>query len=112
MARRSQSCRHRFVARHREGRTGGDIQLKNTGHHPNGFGMVSILSERELEGSRLSDEEAAAKAVLVLNNPIAAAVLANQKDRVLRTDWFLSVQALGFHLADDGAHIGCSQTKR
>ena len=111
MARRAQSCRHRFVAL-RRGRTGGDIQLKNTGHHPNGFGMVSILSERELKGCCLSDEEAAAKAVLVLNNPIAAAVLANQKDRVLRTDWFLSVQALGFHLADDGAHIGCSQTKR
>ena len=106
MARRAQSRRHRFVAL-RRGRTGGDIQLKNTGHHPNGFGTISILSERELKGCGLSDEEAAAK-----DDPIAAAVLANQKDRVLRADWFLSVQALGFHLADDGAHIGCSQTKR
>src|SRR6516165_5170095 len=111
MARQAQSCRHRFVAP-RRARTGSDIQLKNTGHQPNGFGMVSILSERELKGCRLSDEEAAAKAVLVLDDPIAAAVLANKKDRVLRTDCFLRVQALGFDLADDGAHIGCSQTKR
>ena len=110
MARRPQSRRHRLMML-RRARTGGDIELKNTGHYPNGFGMVSILSERELKGCRLSDEEAAAKAILALDDPIAEAVLANQKDRVLRTDWFLSVQALGFDLADDGAHI-CSQTKR
>ena len=111
LARRARSCRHRVVAL-RRARTGSNIQLKNTGHQPNGFGMVSILSERELKGCRLSDEEAAAKAVLVLDDPIAAAVLANKKDRVLRTDWFLSLQTLGFHLADNGAHIGCSQAKR
>ena len=82
MARRPHSRRHRLMML-RRARTGGDIELKNTGHYPNGFGTVSILGERKLKGCRLSNEKTAAKAILVLDDPIAATVLANQKDRVL-----------------------------
>jgi hypothetical protein len=107
MARRPQSRRHRLVTLRRT-RPGGDIEFKNTAHHPNSFGMVSILGEGELKGCRLSDEEAAAQTILVLDDPITAAVPADQKERVLRTDRFLSLQVLGFDLPDHGVHISCS----
>src|SRR6516162_899391 len=105
MARRSRW--HRLVAL-RRARTGGDIELKNIAHHPDSFGMVSILGEGELKGCGLSDEEAAAQTLLVLDDPIPAAVPADQKERVLRTDRFLSLQALRFDLPDHGVHINCS----
>src|SRR6516162_7257399 len=105
MARRSRW--HRLVAL-RRARTGGDIELKNIAHHPDSFGMVSILGEGELKGCGLSDEEAAAQTLLVLEDPIPAAVPADQKERVLRTDRFLSLQALRFDLPGYGVHISCS----
>jgi hypothetical protein len=91
----------------RRARTGGNIELKNTAHHPNSFAMVSILGKRELKGCRLSGEQAAAQTILALDDPITAAVPADQKERVLRTDR-LSLQVLGFDLPDHGVHISCS----
>jgi hypothetical protein len=45
--------------------------------------MVTVLKQRELEGGCTVNEEPADQAMLHLGNPVAAAILANEKERGL-----------------------------
>src|SRR5271169_2500488 len=56
------------------------IELENTGNHDDGLGPMSVLEHREPECLRAVDEQAAAKSLLVLNNPVAATVLADKEE--------------------------------
>src|ERR1700730_7660003 len=60
------------------------VELENAGNHDDQVPPVPVLEQRKLEGLGTADEEAAAQAVLALDNPVAAAVPADQKERRLR----------------------------
>jgi hypothetical protein len=61
-------------------RLASQIELKNAGNHDDGLGLMSVLEHREPERFRPVDEQAAAKVLLVLNDPVSAAVLTNKED--------------------------------
>jgi hypothetical protein len=56
------------------------IELENSGKHDDGLWPMSIFEEGEAERFRAVDEEAATAVLLILNNPIAVAVLANEEE--------------------------------
>jgi hypothetical protein len=58
------------------------IELENAGNHDDGLGPISILEHRESKRFRAADEQAAAKVPLVLNDPVAAAVLTDKEELV------------------------------
>jgi hypothetical protein len=60
-------------------RVAAHIELKNTRNHNDGLGPMSIFEQRETERFCTADEEAAAKMLLVLNNPVSLAVLTDEK---------------------------------
>jgi hypothetical protein len=60
-------------------RVAAHIELKNTWDHDDGLGPMSIFEQRETERFCTADEEAAAKMLLVLNNPVSLAVLTDEK---------------------------------
>src|SRR5258708_5878611 len=60
------------------------VELENAGNHDDQVAPVPVLEQRKLEGLGTTDEEAAAQAVLALDNPVAAAGLPDQKERRLR----------------------------
>jgi hypothetical protein len=51
-----------------------DIKLEPPKNHNDGLGSISILEQREPERLCAVDEQSTTKAMLVLNNPVAAAV--------------------------------------
>jgi hypothetical protein len=55
------------------------IKFENTGNHDDGLGPMSVLEHRELERFRTIHEQAAATVLLVLDNPVTAAVLADKE---------------------------------
>jgi len=63
-----------------DARLGTQIELENAGNHDDGLGPMSILEHREPERFRPIDEQAAAKVLLVLNNPVTAAVLTDEEE--------------------------------
>ena len=58
------------------------IELEHAGDIHDQFRPVSVLEPGELESRRLADEEAATLAVLVLGDPLAAAVLTKEEQAV------------------------------
>jgi hypothetical protein len=56
------------------------IELEHAGNHNDGLGSVSILEKGEPECFGAVDEQATAKVLLVLDNPVAAAVLADKEE--------------------------------
>src|SRR5262245_42713845 len=57
------------------------IELERARHRDDRFRSVAVLEQRELERRRVGDEEAAGQTVLLLRDPTAAAVLADQEVR-------------------------------
>src|SRR6476620_3582046 len=57
------------------------VEFERVRHRDHGFAPVAVFEQRELEGCGAADEEPAATASLLLRDPLAAAVLANQKER-------------------------------
>lgn len=55
------------------------IELENTRNHNDGLGPMSIFEEREPERFCAVDEQAAAKMLLVLNNPVSLAILTDEE---------------------------------
>src|SRR4029077_2433184 len=86
------------------------IEFENTGNHDDGLRPISVLEHCKPERLSTIDEESAAEAARVPNNPVPSAVLANEKERRSRTRGRLDL----FHaifLDDDGAldHLKFSQ---
>jgi hypothetical protein len=61
------------------------IELENTGNHDNGLRPVSVLKHCKPDRLGTIDEESAAYAAMVLNNPDPPAILADQEERRSRT---------------------------
>src|SRR6476619_5029510 len=61
------------------------IEFENTGNHDNGLRPISVLEHCKPERLSTIDEESAAEAARVPNNPVSSAVLANEKQRRPRT---------------------------
>src|SRR5262245_49143731 len=61
------------------------VELENIGHHDHGLRPVSVFEHGEFQGFGAVDEQATAKASLILNDPLAAAVLADQEERGVGT---------------------------
>jgi hypothetical protein len=55
------------------------VELENSWDHDHGLRAVAVLEPGKFQGFRSVDEQAAAKADLVLNDPVAAAVPADQE---------------------------------
>src|SRR5262245_42841328 len=53
------------------------VELENTGNHDHGLRPVPVLEHREFHRFSAVHEQAAAKAALVLDDPVAAAVPAD-----------------------------------
>jgi hypothetical protein len=67
------------------------IELENSWYHDDGLGPVSVFEEGEPERFCAIDEQAATTVLLVLNNPIAVAVLSNKEEGRSRRGRFLFV---------------------
>jgi hypothetical protein len=61
------------------------IEFENTGNHDNRLRPISVLEHCKPERLSTIDEESAAEAARVPNNPVSSAVLANEKQRGSRT---------------------------
>jgi hypothetical protein len=61
--------------------TSAKVRSPMSSSNASGFAPVAVFEQRELEGCGAADEEPAATASLLLRDPLAAAVLANQKER-------------------------------
>src|SRR5262245_7856897 len=57
------------------------VELENAGHHDHGLRPVAVLEHREFHGFGAAHEQAAAKAGLILDDPLAAPVLADPEQR-------------------------------
>src|SRR3954467_7070201 len=67
----------------RKGR-GGQVELESRhGHHQ--FGPFAVLEQRVFDGRGAADKQSTTKAALVLRDPVAAAVLADQEESSVRT---------------------------
>src|SRR5262249_62027312 len=55
------------------------VEPKNAGNHDHGLRSVAVLEHCELHRFGASHEQPTAKAALILDNPIAAAVLADSE---------------------------------
>jgi hypothetical protein len=67
----------------RDTRLAAHIEFQNTGNHSNRLRPVAIFEQRVAQRFCAAHEQAAAYVLLVLNNPIAASVLANkEKERI------------------------------
>jgi hypothetical protein len=64
---------------------GAHVQFQNAGHHDHGLRTVPILEHRKLQGFSAVDKEATMKPALILHDPIAVAILANQEERRFRS---------------------------
>src|ERR1700676_353902 len=62
------------------GKLAAHVELDFARQLDDGLGMTAIFKERVFEGLRAVDEQAAIAAVLLLGDPVAAAVLANKDD--------------------------------
>jgi hypothetical protein len=58
-----------------------DIELENSGNHDHSSWPAALLEHCEFQGRGAIGEQAATKASLVLNDPIAASVFADQESR-------------------------------
>ena len=56
------------------------IELDFARQLDDGFGVMAVLEQRVFDGLRAVDEQAAIETVLLLGDPVAAAVLANKDD--------------------------------
>jgi hypothetical protein len=63
-----------------DARLAAQIELENTGNHDDCLGPISVLEHREAERFRAIDEQATAKVLLVLNNPVTAAVHTDKEE--------------------------------
>ena len=80
------------------------IEFENTWDHDNGVRTISVLEHCKPERLGTIDEESAAEAALVPDNPVSSAVLANEKKRRSRTRGRFDL----FHaifLDDDGRQV-------
>src|ERR1700676_945895 len=66
------------------GKLAAHVELDFARQLDDGLGMTAIFKERVFESLRAVDEQAAIAAVLLLGDPVAAAVLANKDDRRCR----------------------------
>jgi hypothetical protein len=57
------------------------IELENTGNHNHGLRPIAVLKHGKPERLGTIDEESAAEAARILNNPASPAILADQKER-------------------------------
>jgi hypothetical protein len=58
-----------------------DIELENARHHDHGVWPVAVLEHGKFQGFGAANEQAAAQASLIPDDPLATAVLANQEER-------------------------------
>jgi hypothetical protein len=58
----------------------GQIELENSGYHDDRLGPISIFEQRVPERLGAVDEQATATMLLILHDPVAAAVLADKKE--------------------------------
>jgi hypothetical protein len=56
------------------------IELQNTGNHDHGLRLIAVLKHRKPKRLGTIDEDPAAEAARILNNPVPPAVLADQKE--------------------------------
>jgi hypothetical protein len=86
----------------RDTRVAAHIEFEGSRNHDDGLTLISILKQREPERFCSANEQATTTVLLVLNNPVAAAVLADKKEMRFRRGRFLlahdtspSVQLVG-----------------
>jgi hypothetical protein len=56
---------------------GAHVQFENARHHDYGLGAIPILEHRKFQRFGTVDEQATAEALLILDDPMAVAVLAD-----------------------------------
>src|SRR5262245_3218582 len=61
------------------------VELEHAGNGDYELRPIAVLEQRELEGRRATDEQAADEAALALQHPLPAVVLADQEQGGLRT---------------------------
>src|ERR1700753_1376505 len=57
-----------------------DVELDSARQFDNGFGVAPVFKEGEFEGLGAIDEQPAVKSMLLLGDPVAAAVLADKRN--------------------------------
>jgi hypothetical protein len=67
----------------------GQIELENSGYHDDRLGPISIFEQRVAERLGAVDEQATATMLLILHDPVAAAVLADKEEGRSRRGRFL-----------------------
>jgi hypothetical protein len=73
----------------------------------NCFGVMAVFGKRVFDGLRAAEEQAAIKTVLLLCNPVAAAVLADKDDsRCGVARWRFVELPVDIPCADDGVRSG------
>jgi hypothetical protein len=81
-ARATQAIVHQFGHRPMCGtRFTAHIELENTDNHDHGLRPIAVLKHGKPERLGAVDEDPAAEAALVLNDPIPPTILADQKER-------------------------------
>jgi hypothetical protein len=75
-----------------------DVEFENSGDHHDRAVLISILVARVAQRRIAADEEAAAAPNLLLNDPVPAAVLADQQDVMSRTRGRFNLFALSHDL--------------
>jgi len=60
------------------------VEFENSGYHDYGLRAVAVLEHGKFHGFGAVDEQATAKAFLIPNDPVAAAVLADRKSEDLK----------------------------
>jgi hypothetical protein len=73
-----------------DGRGAAHIEFENARYHDNGLGPMSILKEGEPERFGAIDEQATTTMLVVLNNPVAVAVLADEEEERFRGRFLLA----------------------
>jgi hypothetical protein len=66
------------------------IEFEDARYHDDGLGSMSILEEGEPESFCAIDEQAATTVLVVLNNPVAVAVLADKEEERFRGRFLLA----------------------
>jgi hypothetical protein len=66
--------------RRSDARRAGQIEFEDSGNHDDRLGPISIFEQRVAERLRAVDEQAAASMLLILHDPVAAAVLTDKEE--------------------------------
>jgi hypothetical protein len=85
------------------------VEFEHTGHHDHRLRAVPVLEHGVFESFGTVDEQATVEAVLVLDDPVATPVLADQEERGAWRIWITRATRRGrFAFAHDTSPLVCT----